>query len=216
MTRLYYRGADVAILCYDITNQQSFDDIETWLKELREGRNDEDDCCMHIVGTKSDVVEADPSERAVSLDQCIAYMAENLQQFSNDNAPRHRQDHSTSTSKRSSGAWSQFDDWNCCHEISAKDGDGVEELFQAIVRDLIDRRALKSGRLATRSSGADSHVGTYSDGHPDGRGSFKVGIGGDKRKSWLSFGSRSESPEILHSTGQTVGEGSTVKKDKCC
>ena len=35
MTNLYYRDAQVAILTYDITNEQSFSSIDFWIKELK-------------------------------------------------------------------------------------------------------------------------------------------------------------------------------------
>lgn len=35
MTQMYYRGANAVILVYDITNEESFRDIDTWVEELR-------------------------------------------------------------------------------------------------------------------------------------------------------------------------------------
>ncbi|KAK4047258.1 hypothetical protein OIV83_005562 [Microbotryomycetes sp. JL201] len=53
MAPLYYRGALAAILVYDITNEDSFDDIKVWLDELR--RNMSPDLIIHVVGSKADL-----------------------------------------------------------------------------------------------------------------------------------------------------------------
>lgn len=76
ISRLYYRGANACILCYSITDSQSFIDMGQWLTELR--RNLPHDIVLHVVGTKSDVVARDPSRREVPFERCIAYVAENL------------------------------------------------------------------------------------------------------------------------------------------
>lgn len=36
MTKMYYRGARAAILCYDLTERASFDKIRYWVGELQE------------------------------------------------------------------------------------------------------------------------------------------------------------------------------------
>ncbi|CAN8102203.1 unnamed protein product [Discula destructiva] len=76
ISRLYYRGANACILCYSITDAQSFADMGAWLTELR--RNLPADIVLHIVGTKSDVVAREPHRREVPFERCIAYVAENL------------------------------------------------------------------------------------------------------------------------------------------
>jgi GTPase SAR1 family protein len=50
---IYYRGAHAAVLVYDITNLDSFDDVKLWLEELR--RNMGNDLVIHVVGSKSDL-----------------------------------------------------------------------------------------------------------------------------------------------------------------
>lgn len=90
MAPMYYRGANAAILVYDITNQSSFDDIQNWLDgrsllklslthsyplmppgplsyvELRENMSPE--LVIQIVGSKADLA---PDRRVVDLD--LAY-----------------------------------------------------------------------------------------------------------------------------------------------
>jgi small GTP-binding protein len=36
ISKLYYRGADAAILCYDVSDSHSFEEMGRWLAELRE------------------------------------------------------------------------------------------------------------------------------------------------------------------------------------
>ena len=49
----YYRGAIGAFLVYDITKQATFDDLEKWLKELRE--YGEQQMIIMLIGNKSDL-----------------------------------------------------------------------------------------------------------------------------------------------------------------
>ena len=50
---MYYRGADGAILVYDITDANSFNRVKKWVKELRE--NVGDDIIIAIAGNKIDL-----------------------------------------------------------------------------------------------------------------------------------------------------------------
>ncbi|CAO3583530.1 unnamed protein product [Absidia cylindrospora] len=61
MASLYYRGAQAAILVYDITSSESFNDIHLWVEELK--ANTTKDLLIYIVGNKVDRA----SERVVSL-----------------------------------------------------------------------------------------------------------------------------------------------------
>ncbi|KAI0447902.1 P-loop containing nucleoside triphosphate hydrolase protein [Xylaria telfairii] len=76
ISRLYYRGANACILCYSITDANSFAEMGIWLTELR--RNLPPDIVLHVVGTKADIVARDPTRREVPFDACVAYVAENL------------------------------------------------------------------------------------------------------------------------------------------
>lgn len=116
ISKLYYRSANCGILCYDITSEDSFLAMHSWLLELK--KNISNDIIIHIVGTKADLVNADPSKREVPFERCVAYAAEHL----GDNEGL---------------GWAGMD---TCHEISARDDTGVEEVFQVITRKLVERR----------------------------------------------------------------------------
>ncbi|KAI9729687.1 MAG: hypothetical protein M1834_006636 [Cirrosporium novae-zelandiae] len=246
---LYYRGAQAAILVYDITSEKSFFEMTGWLQELK--RNMESDVILHVVGTKSDMVAADPSLRAVPFERCIAYVAEHLYpaqastppasasgtQFStltaSFNPPKllfGPSPHASNTtilyspdSKRSSGFWGQDVGWDSCHEISAKDGEGVDELFRVLARKLVEQQKNKNKLLAIEreavmsqagmmpiSGGDGIRDGGYSDGPiTDGNLSFRVGHG-DKRKSWLGF------PSLPSGGDETSVEPVVRRKGGCC
>lgn len=82
MAPMYYRGANAAIIVYDITNESSFADVENWLNgqsavlmsrgtlltipEYTELRDITTELVIHVVGSKADLA---PSKRAVSLEE---------------------------------------------------------------------------------------------------------------------------------------------------
>jgi small GTP-binding protein len=49
----YYRGAVAALLVFDLTNQDSFNHVDTWLKEIKE--NTSDLVVIALVGNKADL-----------------------------------------------------------------------------------------------------------------------------------------------------------------
>ncbi|KAK7109305.1 ras-related protein Rab-24-like [Littorina saxatilis] len=62
MSRIYYRGAKAAILCFDLTDKSSFDRIRFWIGELHQH---EENCKIYLCATKCDLVEENPERRAV-------------------------------------------------------------------------------------------------------------------------------------------------------
>ncbi|XP_025094045.1 ras-related protein Rab-24-like isoform X2 [Pomacea canaliculata] len=64
MSRIYYRGARAAILCFDLTDKSSFDRVRFWIGELRQH---ESECKIYLCGTKYDLIAEDPEKRAVSV-----------------------------------------------------------------------------------------------------------------------------------------------------
>uniref|UniRef100_H2SKP3 Ras-related protein Rab-24 n=1 Tax=Takifugu rubripes TaxID=31033 RepID=H2SKP3_TAKRU len=62
MSRIYYRGARAAIVCYDLTDSSSFQRARFWVKELQ---NCEEQCKIYLCGTKNDLITADRSLRQI-------------------------------------------------------------------------------------------------------------------------------------------------------
>ena len=219
ISKLYYRGASAVLLVYSIIDEQSFIEMGRWLMELKENLGE--DVVVHVVGTKSDVVAQDPSLRKVPFERCIHYVAEHLypQQISTPPitaGATSMVQSLDSNSKRSSGFWGQDIGWDCCHEISAKDGEGIDEVFRVLTRKLVEQRNKRIEREQAMEAGItpSTERGQYFDGPGfDGQGSFRLGHG-DKRRSWLglptpSFGIGDEGPAGAESNTK-------AKRGKCC
>ena len=53
MVRQYYKGCDGFIVVYDITDRQSFKDIEDWVQDIK--RNGNKGAIPILIGNKSDL-----------------------------------------------------------------------------------------------------------------------------------------------------------------
>ncbi|ODA76272.1 hypothetical protein RJ55_08117 [Drechmeria coniospora] len=232
ISRLYYRGANACILCYSITDARSFEAMGVWLTELR--RNLPDDVVLHVVGTKADIVARDPSKRQVPFERCIAYVAENLTPglgstppptatpFNPPSAIPIVVEPRSPPSKRSSGFWAQEVGWDACHEISAENGDGVEEVFRVVARKLVEQnrkmqQALLTAMATPGTPGYENGMdGAYFDG-ANSRGSFRIGR---DRRSWLFSPSFSHAVAVDQPGGVTHGQTHPDYADKeqrrCC
>lgn len=232
ISRLYYRGTNAAILAYDVTSNKSFEEMGAWLRELREQCGE--DIVIHVVGTKTDIVAAEAQRREVSFERCISYVTE---QLNPDVAlPRPRISSISSASNvlppvlspvasRHSGFWAQELISDCCHEVSAKDGEGIDEVFRVITRKLVEKhtkesdqeRSLQTLQLRNQTPRLDSagNAQGYFDLPRARPSSFRVGYG-DKRWSWL--GGRRTSAPMVDSSDQAV-DLEVLKdsgKGRCC
>ncbi|KAG0457428.1 hypothetical protein HPP92_022585 [Vanilla planifolia] len=68
---LYYRGAAVAVVVYDITSSDSFLKAQYWVKELQ--KHGSPDAVMALVGNKADLKE----NRRVSAQEAVDYAEKN-------------------------------------------------------------------------------------------------------------------------------------------
>lgn len=224
ISRLYYRGANAGLLCYDITNEQSFEEMKGWLLELKEQigvaeGNNESPIVIHVVGTKSDIVAEDPSKRKVPFEKTIAYVAEQLYPSQASTPPvtagMPGAGLQSSDSKRSSGFWGQDIGWDSCHEVNAKDGEGIEEVFRVIARKLVEQRNKRleqeAQQLGFATPGFSDAGGYFERPGIDGNGSFRLG-NADKRRSWLGL------PSSLVSGEDQVYEptNDAKKRGRCC
>jgi hypothetical protein len=196
-----------------------------WLTELKAQVGNDHPVVIHVVGTKSDIVAVEPSRRKVPFERTIAYVAEQLYPTQASTPPPTAGFGSLITtpsgvqspdSKRSSAFWGQDIGWDCCHEISAKDGEGVEEVFRVIARKLVEQRnkqVVDASQSARHNEPSAAQQALHDQSRMDGYGSFRVGYG-DKRRSWLGFpqhlvaaanGDEDESPRAVAS-----------KKRPCC
>jgi len=207
-----------------------------WLTELR--RNLPPDIILHVVGTKTDLVARDPTVREVPFERCIAYVADNLAPGMSSTPPATAtatpgvegfrqfltgvvQDNGAKSpsSKRSSGFWGQEVGWDCCHEVSAESGEGVEEVFRVITRKLVEQNRKIQDQLASAAGtpgmgtpgfeAPASEGGSYFDNMRPG-GSFRVGR---DRRSWFGV-----PVEVVIDEARNEGEGQQQVKvrRKCC
>ncbi|KAJ3425126.1 ras-related protein rab-24 [Anaeramoeba flamelloides] len=65
MTKMYYRGAHAAIICYDVTDKTTFERLRFWIQQLQEA---EKNCSLFITATKIDLL-TNEKQRAVSLNE---------------------------------------------------------------------------------------------------------------------------------------------------
>ncbi|KAK9462963.1 ras family-domain-containing protein [Lipomyces oligophaga] len=75
ITNAYYRGAVGALLVYDITKSQTYENSSRWLKELRD--HADSNIVIMLVGNKSDL----EPQRGVSTDEAKTFAAENNLSF---------------------------------------------------------------------------------------------------------------------------------------
>ncbi|XP_035169158.1 ras-related protein Rab-5B [Oxyura jamaicensis] len=68
---MYYRGAQAAIVVYDITNQETFARAKTWVKELQ--RQASPSIVIALAGNKADLA----SKRMVEYEEAQAYADDN-------------------------------------------------------------------------------------------------------------------------------------------
>jgi len=60
MTRMYYRGARAAILCYAVTDEESWERLQFWVNELQAI---EEKCRLYVAATKLDLVDGHRSRQ---------------------------------------------------------------------------------------------------------------------------------------------------------
>ncbi|KAK7801550.1 hypothetical protein U0070_006695 [Myodes glareolus] len=115
MSRIYYRGAKAAIVCYDLTDSSSFERAKFWVKELR---SLEEGCQIYLCGTKSDLLEEDRRRRRVDFHDV--------------------QDYADSKCSKA------FEDIKAqLFETSSKTGQSVDELFQKVAEDYVSVAAFQ-------------------------------------------------------------------------
>ena len=71
ITHIYYRGSNIVIIIYDITNRITFENIEIWLKEIE--KYAPDNIIKILVGNKSDI----ENKRKVSKEEAEIFSTQN-------------------------------------------------------------------------------------------------------------------------------------------
>lgn len=77
ITRTFYRNVNAVLLMYDLTRSETFESLDSWIKEVRQ--NADPEVCIFLVGNMSDLAE---DEREVPADKASKFcMDYSLQGF---------------------------------------------------------------------------------------------------------------------------------------
>ena len=55
VTRIFYKGAHVVFLCFDLTREETFENLATWLNDVRAHASAE--VLVYLIGSKADLTE---------------------------------------------------------------------------------------------------------------------------------------------------------------
>ena len=73
----YFRDSKGLLMMYDITKNESFQNIEDWLKNVKESLGDNDDYLMILLGNKLDLVNKNKDERDVDTEEAKNFCKKN-------------------------------------------------------------------------------------------------------------------------------------------
>lgn len=138
MSKIYYRNAWAAIVCYDLTDLSSWEKAQFWVQELR---HNEPNCRVYFCGTKLDLIENDSSLRKVNDRMVKEFASAYMLPF----------------------AASETDDVVSSHifETSSKTGEGVKEIFLQIAKDFV--KESKDRQPSSPWAGSDAPFGLNGD-----------------------------------------------------
>jgi Ras-related protein Rab-11A len=71
ITNAYYKGAKGALLVYDITKKETFENIDKWIFELK--RNGDDDLTLVLIGNKCDLESQREVCKSIGNDKAVLY-----------------------------------------------------------------------------------------------------------------------------------------------
>lgn len=132
ITKSFYRGADILVVVYDVTNYNTFANVRKWLTGCTDVCGDSIPVCL--VGNKSDL----GGHRQVETDVAKAFAAE----MGTEESPA------------------------VFVETSAKDGSGVDDMFQKMAREFV-RRERAANRFTSRARGRAGRGGMVSRARDD-------------------------------------------------
>ena len=70
LTKTYYKNSDGALILYDITERQTYDNIGNWIKDISDSINaDKSKYTMFLLGTKIDLVDTGKKDRKVEEEE---------------------------------------------------------------------------------------------------------------------------------------------------
>ena len=211
VSRSYYRGAAGAILVYDVTSWRSFEQLQTFLNDARALAGP--DITIILVGNKSDVADGTPagsgqsafgslpSETGMSpptpSSQSSRAPSLNVNLNSRYTVAPEGREVPTETASR----WAGENGIPVAVEVSALNGDNVEELFNRLARMILTK--IELGEIDPDDPASGIQYGDL--GWDDGGGSIKSGFGDDgvryRRRGRKRLGSLSEWENVFRIGG---------------
>lgn len=145
---IYYRDSQAAIIVFDITNKNSFDDVEFWINELR---SLQDKCSIFIVGNKLDLVEPPLDKDATPKEDEV--QNHNLNEEDNDSKNENEENKTYERQVTYEEGRELARKNNAIYfETSAKTGKGIAELFEAVANRFVITK--RDPNLLKRSASA--------------------------------------------------------------
>ena len=77
ITAAYYRGASAIVVVFDITDKKSFDDLPSWLDEVKHHFSEDERCIVYLFGNKKDLEH----QRTVGKDEALEFAAKRGMQY---------------------------------------------------------------------------------------------------------------------------------------
>lgn len=118
----YFSGAAGGVLVYDITNRNSFNSLDYWLKQIRQNAGD---VPVVLAGNKVDIAD----QRKISTEEAQTFAADKKLLYL---------------------------------ETSAKTGVSVPDLFEGIVKVIVDREAKKRASKTKKDEKEEEKEGEFS------------------------------------------------------
>ena len=89
MIKMYYRGVAVALVAYDVSDRDSFEDVATWFKDIREKQNQrnlaagkqKDSILYYLIGNKCDLNEEDRAVTSEEAQEWVDDFREDEEEF---------------------------------------------------------------------------------------------------------------------------------------
>lgn len=77
LSRIHYKDSDGAIVVFDLTYRDSFNDVLEWVEDLRD--NSSEDIQILLLGNKLDLVQEDPKNRKVEYEEAMTLVNKKLE-----------------------------------------------------------------------------------------------------------------------------------------
>ncbi|KAE8268562.1 hypothetical protein A4X09_0g3782 [Tilletia walkeri] len=182
---MYYRNAQASAVVYDVTKASSFEKAKSWVKELQRQANP--NIVIALVGNKIDLL----SSSSHSSSQTSSSTAADDDDEDDETAtatPDGGDDSAAGGAVRAvpkEEAKAYADELGLLFfETSAKTGEGVQELFTAIAKNIPVDSILAQSRSAVGGAGAGgaSNRPNAAQGGGNGGGGIDLGAGGDRAR----------------------------------